>query len=108
MGGCESESARGDLHAAPRMWDMRFAGVWFSMGGCESDSARGDLHAAPRMWDMRFAGVWFSMGGCARLTPMCLRPIGDARCAPHTPHWDQIARPGFRFVEGQIGGLGAE
>jgi len=48
------------------------------------------------------------MGGFARLTPRVLRPLGDARCAPHTPHWDQIERPSFRFAEGQIGGLGAE
>jgi len=60
------------------------------------------------MWDMRSARVWFSMGGFARLTPRVLRPLGDARCAPHTPHWDQIERLSFRFAEGQIGGLGAE
>jgi len=61
------ESARGDL--------MRE----------QIESARGDFHAAPLAWDARCAGVWFSMGGFARLTPRCLRPLGDARCAPHTP-----------------------
>jgi len=29
------ESARGDLHAAPRMWDMRFAGVFIYDGGAQ-------------------------------------------------------------------------
>jgi len=48
------------------------------------------------------------MGGFARLKTMSLRLIVYARCAPHTPHWDQIERPSFRFAEGQIGGLGAE
>jgi len=29
------ESARGDLDAAPRMWDMRFAGVFIYDGGSQ-------------------------------------------------------------------------
>jgi hypothetical protein len=51
------------------------------------------------------------MGGYARLKTRSLRLLVYARCAPHTPHWDQIERLGFRFAERSffiIGGLGAE